>query len=120
MATSAIVTTWGANVDGREQMGLGVFMNAIQYFTERKQKGDIEDLRIFIANEGSLGEVAGHMVVEGSEDQIVALTLRDDYRMLLTKAAHVVHGLRTGSYATGDAVMGRIEQLQMARKELGI
>jgi hypothetical protein len=120
MATSAIVTSWGANVVGREQMGLGVFMSAVQYFTERKQKGEIEELRIFIATDGSVSENSGHMIVEGSEAQLAALTAREDYRKLLLKAAHVVHGLRTSSFVTGDAVMNRVELLQVARKELGI
>jgi hypothetical protein len=120
MAKSAIVTSWGANVAGREQMGLGLFMAAVQFFTERKQNGEIEDLRIYLGEQGSLSDTAGHMIVEGSEEQIVALQRNDEYRKIITKAVHVVHGFRTTTYATGEAVMQRIEMLQVARKELGI
>jgi hypothetical protein len=120
MATSAIVTSWGAAVSGREQMGLGVFMGAIQFFTELKAKGVIEELRIYLARDGNLAQASGHMVVEGSDEQIQALVQRDDYRMLVLKAGHVVHELRTSVHGTGGAVMGQIELLQSARKELGI
>ena len=120
MATTAIITSWGANISGREQLGLAVFMGAIQFFTACKQKGEIEELRVYIADAGELGATAGHMVVEGSAAQLAALVERDDYRMVIVKAAHVVHGLRTSPFTTGDAEMKRIEMLQVARKELGL
>jgi hypothetical protein len=120
MSTNAIITSWGANVAGREQMGMGVFMQAIQFFTACKQKGEIDELRIYISNDGDISATAGHMVVEGSAAQLTALAARDEYRAVIIKAAHVVHGFRTSQFATGDAVMARVEQLQTVRKELGI
>src|SRR4051812_9447735 len=120
MATMAIITSWGANIAGREQVGLGVFMGAIQYFTERKHRGDIDDLRVYVANDGDLANTGGHMVVEGTAAQLAALTERDDYQQLILKAAHVVHGLRTSSFTTGDAILKRVEMLQGVRKELGL
>jgi hypothetical protein len=120
MANAAIISSWGANVAGREAMGLGVFMGAVQYFTERKAAGEIEDLRIYLAAQGNLSEVAGHMIVEGSAAQIAALTEREDYRTLIVKAVHIVHNFNSTTYHTGDEIMKRIEMLQAARKELGI
>jgi hypothetical protein len=120
MSNCAIVTSWGANVAGREEMGLAVFMGAVQYFSERKQLGEIAELRIYVADQGNLSAASGHMIVEGTAAQIAALTARDDYRKIIIKAAHVVHDLHTATAATGDEVMRRIEMLQVARKELGI
>jgi hypothetical protein len=120
MSTSAIITSWGSNVSGREQMGMGVFMGAIQYFTERKQKGEIDELRVYVANDGDIAGTAGHMIVEGSAAQLSALAAREDYQAIILKAAHVVHGFRTSSFTTGNAIMKRIEMLQGVRKELGI
>lgn len=120
MASKAIVTSWGLNVQGREHMGMQLFMSAVAWFMELKGKGEIEELRIYMADNGSLHDTAGHMVVEGSDEQIAALAARDDYQKLIMKAAHVVQTMSTATYAAGDAVMRRIEMLQVARKELGI
>ena len=120
MSTMAIITSWGANVSGREQVGMTVFMGAIQFFTACKEKGEIDDLRVYVANDGDISANAGHMIVEGSAAQLGALAARDDYQALILKAAHVVQGFRTSSFTTGDAIMKRVEMLQSARKELGI
>lgn len=120
MANRAIVSSWGAAFVGRENVGLGLFMQAVQFFNDCKQKGEIEELRIYINANGSLSEGAGQMIVEGSAAQLAALVERDEYMSLMTKAIHVVQGFRTVSSSTGDEVMRRIEQLQIARKELGI
>jgi hypothetical protein len=120
MANSAIISSWGANIAGREQMGLGVFMSGVQYFTELKQKGEIEELRIYVTTQGSVSATNGWMIVEGSAEQIAALTRRDDYQKLIVKAMHVVHGFSTVTGSTGDDVMNRIEIMQAARKELGL
>lgn len=120
MAQRAIVFSWGSSVSGREAMGLGVFSAALQYFGGLKQQGQIEDLRVYLTEAGDVGMNAGHLVVEGSNAQINAVTERVDYQLLVTKAAHVVTNLRVTLSATGDQVPNKIEQLQAARKELGI
>src|SRR5438045_2213563 len=72
MAQSAIVFSWGSAVSGREAMGLGVFSSALQYFGDLKQKGQIEDLRVYLTDSGDVGVNAGHLIVEGSSAQITA------------------------------------------------
>jgi len=120
MAQSAIIFSWGASVSGREAMGLGVFSFALQYFGDLKQKGQIEDLRVYLTDSGDVGVNAGHMIVEGSTAQINAVKERADYQVLVVKAAHVVTEFRITMSSTGDQVPRKIEQLQTARKELGI
>jgi len=120
MAQSAVIFSWGSNVVGREAIGLGVFSSAIQYFNDLKQKGQIEDIRAYISDGGDVGQTAGHMVVEGTTAQITAMRDRNDYQLLVIKAAHVVTNMRVTLSATGEVVMKKIEQLQVARKELGI
>lgn len=120
MAQSAIIVSWGSNIASREAIGLAVFTSAIQYFQELKQKSEIEDVRIYLSDSGDVGVNAGHMVVEGSTAQLTAVQARRDYQLLVTKAAHVVHNLRITPSSTGELVMHKIEQLQTARKELGI
>jgi hypothetical protein len=111
---------WGAPVTGREQIGLGVFMNALEYYGKLKVERAIEDYRVYLTTNGNLHEQQGSLVVEGSAAQIGSLLVREDYLMMLTKAAHVVHNLTVMEADSGDAIPRRVERLQMARKELGI
>jgi hypothetical protein len=120
MANSAIITSWGSNIAGREQMGLALFMGVIQFMNELKQKGEIEELRIYVAGLGSLSEASGWMIAEGSDEQLAALLKRDDYIKIVFKAMHVVNDFRTVTTSTGAEVMRQIELLQAARKELGL
>jgi len=120
MADSAVVLQWGQPFAGREEMSLGVFMAAIEYYTKLKASKDIENFSIYINQGGNLSQQQGSMIVEGTPDQIMALVQREDYKTLVTKAAHVVPDLMVTMADTGNMVMQRIEKLQMARKELGI
>jgi hypothetical protein len=120
MADSALLIQWGAPHVGREEMGLGVFMKATEYYNTLQTEKKIEDFSIFLSNFGNLDANQGQMVIQGSVDQINALQQREDYQALLTKAAHVVSNLNVQQADTGARVMQRIEQLQVVRKELGI
>lgn len=120
MAESALFIRWGQSFPGREEIGLGVFMNAVQFFTNQKDKKNVENFSVYVANEGNITEQQGAMIIEGSFDQVNKLRNTEEYQTLLTKAAHVVPNLVVTSADTGPRVMQRIEKLQVIRKELGI
>ena len=120
MADSALVIQWGAPHVGRENMGLGVFMKATEFYNTLQSEKKIEDFSIFLNSAGNLDANQGQMIIQGSVDQINALQQREDFKNLLTKASHVVSNLNVQHADTGARVMQRIEQLQVVRKELGI
>lgn len=119
MANSALILQWGAPHVGRENMGLGVFMAATEFWNTQLTEKKIENFQIFLNNNGDLQGNQGQMVIEGSLDQINAIQQREDYQNLITKATHVV-AVNVQQADTGDRVMQRIERLQTIRKELGI
>ena len=120
MANTALYTRWGQPFPGREQMGLGIFMEAIQFYQKLQGQKEIESFSVFLMENGGLFEQQGTVVVEGSREQIQKLQQREDFQRILLKATHVVNDLVVTTAYTGEAVMQRIELLQSVRKELGI
>jgi len=120
MATHAIVIQWGRVIAGREQLSMATFLGAVEHFNALKGKKAIEDLRVYLADQGNLGDLAGTMLIEGSKEQIDKVRESTDYKILITKAYHLVDPLRVSLQITGDEVPRRIEMLNNVRRELGI
>ena len=120
MADAALIVRWGTGIPGRETMGLGVFMGSMQFWGQLKAAGDIEDFRVYSFEQGDVSHASGMVCLEGSSEQINAVLDRDDYKMLMVKAGHIVSDMHVVKAETGAAVMKGVERLQSARKELGI
>jgi len=120
MADSAIIVTWGRNISGREQMGMGIFMSALEHYNKVKASGGLTDVRVYLCQEGNLGQFAGMITLEGSDQQVRAVLASDAHHDLLIKAGHVVADLNVVQAFSGAAVPQRIEQVQKIRKQLGI
>jgi hypothetical protein len=120
MADSSILISWGSSYPNREEMGLGVFMNAIKFYETLKGKNEIEHFDVNLANDGNVSQLQGFMTLRGTQAQLDTLRDNDEYKNLLTKAAHVVQNLNVTNFDTGSRIMQRIETLQGLRKELGI
>ena len=119
MADASILTTWGASLEGRETMGLGVFQAAIGFWEAHKEKGNIESFRVGISEVGNLTELSGYMLVEGSVAGLRKIVDSEEYKRLITKAVHVVP-VSVAHNVTGPAVMTSVERLISVRSELGI
>ena len=119
MATSSVIFTWGNGIPGRENKGLEVFMSAVQYYTQKAEKKQIESFAVHLAETGNLDTLGGTMIVEGSDEQINTLTASADYRQLIVRATHIVSNFTVSRAVTGNTVMQRIEELNKVRAELG-
>ena len=120
MATHAIVIQWGNIIVGREQLAMTTFLGAVEYFSGLKAKKSVEDLRVYISDQGNLSDIAGMMIVDGTKAQIDQLKESKEYKILVTKAYHLVEPLRVTVQITGDEIPQRIELLNNVRRELGI
>jgi hypothetical protein len=118
---SAIVMQWGTAIPGRENMGLEVFMSAVQYYDELKQKGEVEDFQTVLFEQGNISDHGGLMIVSGSRTQLQAVLDSERYRELIVKALHIVSDIKVQFGATGtEAVQDRVQELTRWRKELGL
>jgi hypothetical protein len=120
MATHAIVIQWGAIIAGREQLAMATFLGAVEFFSGLKNKKSVEDLRVYVSEQGNLSDLAGMIVVDGTKAQIDQVRESKDYKVLITKAYHLVEPLRVTTQITGDEIPQRIELLNNVRRELGI
>jgi hypothetical protein len=114
MAEAGLFTGWGPPVRGRETRGLDVFNEALSFYGKQQESGAIESFEVvLLAPHG--GDLAGFILVRGSEEQIAALRASDDFQRLNTRA-----GLIVERFGVVDAVVDEAIGPQMAVYEEAI
>lgn len=98
MATGALFIGWGPVISGREQKALQVFNEAIQYYTQVQQRGQIDSFEA-VALEPHGGNLSGFLLVRGDAQQLAMLRTTDEFIRQITRAGLVVTNLRiTGGF----------------------
>lgn len=121
MATdSAFIIEWGMPTPGRETKALEEFFSHVQWWTELKAKGTINEFRLYGTNSGQLGVGAGFVIVEGSRDQIDKFLASDDFRRSISRVSLITQSLHVRQLDTGDAMMKRMQVYGAAVKEMGV
>ncbi|MGZ3424335.1 MAG: hypothetical protein ACXWUG_17380 [Polyangiales bacterium] len=116
---AALIVEWGMPTPGRESKALEEFFSHVQWWTELKAKGTINDFRLYGTNTGELGVGAGFVVVEGSLDQITKFSQSDDFRRSISRVSLITESLHVRTLDTGDAMMKRMQIYGAAVKEMG-
>ncbi len=80
MAEAGLFVGWGAPVRGRETVGLGVFNEAIRFWSVAAGGGRDRVVRRPCCCEPHGGDLAGFFLVRGTEDQIAAARASEDLR----------------------------------------
>jgi hypothetical protein len=118
MAEAGLFVGWGAPVRGRETVGLGVFNEAIQFWSARQQAGAIESFETVLL-EPHGGDLAGFFLIRGTQDQIAAAHASEDFVRLHTRASMIVEGLGIVGATVGDGLAEAIAMYQAAGSEFG-
>jgi hypothetical protein len=118
MAEAGLFVGWGAPVRGRETVGLGVFNEAIQFWGSQQEAGAIESFEVVLLQPHG-GDLAGFILIRGSEDQINAARGSEDFQRLHVRANMVVEGLGIVSAFLGDGLGDAIGRYQAAASEFG-
>jgi hypothetical protein len=117
MADAALFVGWGPPVRGREEKGLEVFNEALAYYGQKQESGAIESFEVvLVAPHG--GDLAGFILVRGSQEQLNALRLEDDFDRLNTRADQIVERFGVVDAAVGEGVGRAIAFYQEAIGEL--
>lgn len=117
MAEAGLFIGWGDPVTGREAKGLEVFAEALAYYGKAEQDGRIESHEtVLLAPHG--GELAGFILVRGSEGQIAALRAEDEFERITTRASLVVQNIGVVDAALGDGLEASIGVYQAAVTDL--
>lgn len=109
MADAAIVIRWNRVVPGREQQGLSIFGQSLEYYGTLQKKGAIESFEPVIFNPTG-GDLNGIILIRGSADQLDALKREDRFIDLMMRAAHNCEAL-----GVADAYLEGELQSRMAR-----
>jgi len=109
MADAAIVIRWNRVVPGREQQGLSIFGQSLEYYGTLQSTGAIESFEPVIFNPTG-GDLNGIILIRGSLDQLDALKREDRFIDLMMRAAHACEGL-----GVNDAYLEGELQSRMAR-----
>ena len=117
MADAGLFIGWGAPVRGREAKGLEVFNEALAYYGRLQQEGVIEGFETAIL-EPHGGDLAGFVLLRGSEAKLAELRVDDEFVRLSTRADLIVEGLGVVGAALGDGLEEAISTYQEAVSEL--
>jgi hypothetical protein len=92
MAEAGLFLGWGPPVHGREQQGLDVFNEAVQWYGQLQQDGRIESFEVALL-EPHGGDLAGFILVRGSVEQMSALRTSEDFERITTRASLIVENI---------------------------
>jgi hypothetical protein len=102
MADAAIVIRWNRVVPGREQQGLSIFGQSIEYYGSLQSEGAIESFEPVLLNPSG-GDLNGIILIRGSLDQLDALKREERFIDLMMRAAHACEGLGVNdAYLEGE------------------
>ncbi|HTQ67518.1 MAG TPA: hypothetical protein VMI13_02395 [Solirubrobacteraceae bacterium] len=117
MAEAGLFIGWGEPVTGREAKGLQVFAEALAYYGKAEQEGRIESHETaFLGPHG--GDLAGFTLVRGSEAQMAALRVEDEFERVIARAGLVVQNLGVIDASIGDGVQDAVAVYQAAVNDL--
>lgn len=117
MAGAALVIGWGQVVRGREQKALQVFNEAIQYYTQLQQQGQIESFEP-VALEAHGGDLAGFLLVRGDRETLNRLRYEEAFLRLNNRAQQVVDNFGVVAAFVGEELQRQFADFQAQASEL--
>jgi len=111
MADAGLFIGWGEVVRGREDRALDVFNETIEFYGQLQSDGRIESFEVCLLDPHG-GELAGFALLRGSEDQMAALRVDEDFLRLMTKANLVVDDLGLIGASLGEGLARQISIYQ--------
>ena len=117
MADHGLFIGWGDPVYGREESGLGVFNEAVEYYGRLQQDGRIESFEVALLDPHG-GDLAGFILLRGNRENLSALRGEEEFRRVLTRASLVVQSLGAVDAILGEEVGKELEVYRAAAADL--
>jgi hypothetical protein len=114
----AVLIRWGANIPGREAVGLDVFGQAVGRFEQLTKEGRVHGHREFFSVTGRDG---GFMLVDGDLAELMRILGEEDSLRLNAQAAAIVEDYEIQAFAggTGQATQQLMSTYIAGLKDLG-
>ena len=116
MADAGLFIGWGQVVRGREDRALDVFNEGIEFYGRLQGDGRIESFEVCLLTPHG-GDLAGFVLLRGSEEQMDAVRHDDEFMHFMQKADLIVDGLGSIDALIGD---GLARGLAMYQEELAL
>jgi hypothetical protein len=120
MADAALFVGWGNVVRGREQRGLEVFNEALQYYADLQRKKDIESFEVVLLEQHG-GDLNGFILIRGDEDRLAKLRTDQEFQRRILRAQLIVDNIGVVAGLIGNGVtramgdyMAELEKLKGA------
>jgi hypothetical protein len=86
---NALFIGWGAGVRGREGKALEVFGEALAYFAQLQQQGEIESFETYQLEQHG-GDLQGFLVAKGDPEKLARITSSDEFVRLTARSSFIV------------------------------
>jgi hypothetical protein len=111
MADAGLFIGWGEVARGREERALEVFNEGIEYYGRLQGEGRIESFEITLLQPHG-GDLAGFVLLRGTEDQMDAVQHDEDFERFVTRANFIVDNLGVVPAALGEGIARQIQIYQ--------
>ena len=118
MTTGALMIGWGSAVRGREQKALQVFNEAIQYYAQLQQRGEIESFEPVIL-EPHGGDLGGFLLLKGEQDALSRLRTSDEFLRFNARGALCLEHFGVVGAAVGEELQRQFAMFQQLVAEVG-
>ena len=102
-ADAGLFIGWGDVVPGREARSLEVFNETVAYYGRLQGEGRIQSFEISLLQPHG-GDLAGFVLLRGTEDQIDAVQHEEEFQRNLTRASFIVNNLGVVPAALGEGI----------------
>ncbi len=117
MAEAGIFIGWGANITGREEKGLAVFNESIQYWGGLQEGGKIESFEVVLLTPHG-GDLDGFALLRGTTDQMSSLLVDEEFERQTTRATLIVQNVGVVPAVLGEGLGRSIGVYQQQIAEL--
>jgi hypothetical protein len=85
MRSNALLLTWDRPLPGREQLGMQLFQDVMNYMGGLKERGTIESFETMFLEPRGAG-IAGLILVRGESQKLAELTQSDEWGKLMLRS----------------------------------
>ncbi len=117
---SGLLYRYGKPVAGHEREAIALFAEVLEFWMEKRERGEITFFEPFIVETSDFDEDAGFWVIKGPEEKIAAFRHEDRYQKILMKASIFLAHLTVATLRVGDAVNEQVDLLGKVYAEVGV
>ncbi len=114
---NALFIGWGPVVHGREQQALQVFNEALSYYGELQQQGQIEAFEP-VALEPHGGDLSGFLLLRGDPESLSRVRASEEFLRIIHRGGLVAENFGVVTAFVGDDLNRQFETFQQQAGEL--